>query len=84
MSTARFDPRDPLVMRTARTLQETRRDSFDWWTTAEAAAAEEEHIKAMFAERQISSSWKWAERAIYAVCAIAILVVTFVASKGNP
>lgn len=75
---ARLD-RDPLTMRYARTLKDTVRDPSDWWTTAEAAIAEEAHIRAMFAEqdKQVQSlTDKWATRCIYLIGA-GVLIAYF-------
>jgi hypothetical protein len=63
--------RDPLTMRYARTLKDTVRDPSDWWQSAESAVAEEEHIRAMFAEPAMreSRSNVWAERVLYVFAA---------------
>lgn len=76
-----MNSRDPLTYVYPRTLRETRRDPYEWWTTAEAAVAEEEHIKAMFNERpKPRDSAAWAELCIYliATCvAIAFVLGAF-------
>jgi len=78
MNSARQD-RDPLTFRYPRTLREAERDPSDWWQEAEAAIAEEEHIRAMFAEPERESrSNVWANRALYALAA----VVFFAYFKG--
>lgn len=48
------------------------RRGMDWWVSAEAAAAEEEHIRAMFADPvkpQTDRSFVWAVRCIYLIAA---------------
>ena len=62
----------PLTYKFPRTLRDTERDPSAWWASAEAAAAEEQHIRAMFAEparRARMSSWDRAHLCIYVIAA---------------
>lgn len=70
MNSARQD-RDPLTFHYPRTLREVERDPSQWWQSAEAAIAEEEHIRQMFAEpaKAESRSNVWANRTLYAFAA---------------
>jgi len=73
---ARLD-RDPLTMRYARTLKDTVRDPSDWWASAEAEAANERHIREMFAEPSRRAATPPYDKALYLVAAIvAVLFVT--------
>lgn len=77
MSTARFDPRDPLVMHIARTVRETRRDAHDYWTHAAAEADDEQRLRSTLAPAEAqsdSSSDAVAQRWIYRVCGLGVVV----------
>lgn len=69
MSAARFDPRDPLVQRTARTLRETQRDPFDYWSHGAAEAADEQALRGTLTQHESPAEAR-AARAVYWACAL--------------
>lgn len=74
---ARFDP---LTARYKRNLHEMEPDARRWWTTAEAAIAEEEFIRDSFnddARPRQTTSWPLRAAYVFGLCAFVVLALKF-------
>ena len=59
-----------------RTLRQADSDPMDWWVKAEAEAAQEEHIRAMFRGPE-PRSWVWGNRCIAAILVGIVVALLF-------
>jgi hypothetical protein len=57
-----------------RTLREAQRNPRDWWTTAEAAIAEEEYIREMFAKSEQQEKTPGHDRVLYLIGALVVIL----------